>query len=238
MFLDSDKLQLSLVTVKEKSHDRSLVSTRKRVQFDGDLRRSLLDAALRVLVDEGAAALSLRELSRSLGVSHAAPAHYFRDKAALVTALAAEGLDQLAVAMIERMDTLGPDARLGAAGIAYVEFAETHRGHFEVMFRRDLIDITDPSYLTASDRAIGVLVEAVERRRASGWGRGEEAWVLAAMAWAAMHGIASLHAQGALGRVAGSRSPVEVAAAVNRVLDANDREVNHDVGEAGSAIER
>ena len=195
-------------------------TTRKR--FDGDLRRALLDAALDVLVERGAAALSLRELSRTLGVSPAAPAYHFSDKAALVTAIACEGLDQLAEAMAHGAQLVGDDPvdRLTAAGVAYVVFADTHPGHFEVMFRHDLVNASDPTYMESGEGAIGVLLDAVNDCQANGWAPDAEAWAVATQSWAVMHGIATLHAQGALARVTGDRSPADVAAAISHALEA------------------
>ena len=43
-------------------------------------------AAINALTESGPARLSLRELARRAGVSHAAPAHHFGDKAGLLTA--------------------------------------------------------------------------------------------------------------------------------------------------------
>ena len=70
-----------------------------RPYHHGDLRRALIDAAVGVIEHEGLAALSLRDLARRVGVSHAAPVHHFGDKAGLLTAVAAEGFSKLADAL-------------------------------------------------------------------------------------------------------------------------------------------
>ena len=57
----------------------------------GNLRKELLDRAAHVIAEQGIEALSLRALSRDLGVSHAAPSRHFADKAELLRALAIEG---------------------------------------------------------------------------------------------------------------------------------------------------
>jgi AcrR family transcriptional regulator len=62
----------------------------------GDLRRELIRHALAEITDNGVAALSLRELARRAGVTHGAPAHHFRDKTGLLTAIAIEGFTLLA----------------------------------------------------------------------------------------------------------------------------------------------
>ncbi len=73
--------------------------TTDRPYHHGDLRQAVLDAAVAAITEAGPAAVSLRELARRAGVSHAAPAHHFGDKAGLLTALAAEGYDLLADAL-------------------------------------------------------------------------------------------------------------------------------------------
>ena len=70
----------------------------------GDLRRTLLDTALDAVAEHGPAALSLRDVARRAGVSHAAPAHHFGDKTGLLTALAAEGWSGLADALEDLED--------------------------------------------------------------------------------------------------------------------------------------
>ena len=70
----------------------------------GDLRATLLASAEEMLREKGVAALSLRELARAAGVSHAAPSRHFKDKQAL--------LDEMATEMYRRMvagPAPGPD---------------------------------------------------------------------------------------------------------------------------------
>src|SRR3954465_7674531 len=102
----------------------------------GDLRRAVLDAALEVIADAGPGAISLRDLARRAGVSHAAPAHHFKDKAGLLTAIAVEGNELLADSLTDALD----EERTGLIdlGVRYVRFALEHPAHFEVMYRPDL----------------------------------------------------------------------------------------------------
>ena len=67
-------------------------STAARPYHHGDLRRILLAPRPCAIAESGPAALSLRDLARRAGVSHAAPTHHFGDKAGLLAALAAAGL--------------------------------------------------------------------------------------------------------------------------------------------------
>jgi AcrR family transcriptional regulator len=114
----------------------------------GDLRRAMTAAAATAVAERGPAGLSLRELARIAGVSHAAPAHHFGDKAGVLTAVATEGYTLLADALNDAGDDLL------AAGLAYVRFAVDHPGHFAVMFDRSLLHADDAG-LRAAEQAHG-----------------------------------------------------------------------------------
>jgi AcrR family transcriptional regulator len=114
-----------------------------RPYHHGNLRRVVLDAALVEIAERGPMQLSLRELARRAGVSHAAPAYHFGDKTGLPTAVAAEGFERLGDALSEGRDAGG----FLEIGLAYIRFAVSNPAHFEVMFRPELYRADDPSRL-------------------------------------------------------------------------------------------
>jgi AcrR family transcriptional regulator len=177
---------------------------RRRVgeHFDGDLRRALLDAAAQTLDELGTDNLSLRNLARRIGVSHAAPAHHFGDKAGLLTALAIEGFELFIEHIAEALASAPPQPidQLLALAQAYAEFAELHPGHFEVMFRPTVIHGNDPDYVAASDAAFEALRQQVARCQQAGWRPDADTRALAAAAWALAHGISVLRAEGSLAK--------------------------------------
>jgi AcrR family transcriptional regulator len=170
--------------------------------YGGDLRRDLLDAALETIAREGPSAVSLRSLARDLGVSHAAPANHFPDKAALFTAIAVEGFTLLARAITGEAGQLGPAAGAGqrfrAAGQAYTSFALAHPAHFAVMWQRDLLHPDDPELAAAGDRTFELLLGGVRDIQAEGWAAGSEPRTVAYLAWSVVHGLAALWLGGPL----------------------------------------
>src|SRR5919112_6813183 len=86
-----------------------------RPYHHGNLRRALIDAALTAVAQQGPAALSLRDVARRAGVSHAAPTHHFGNKAGLLTAIAAEGWDLLADALTAVPTATGDFLEVGVA---------------------------------------------------------------------------------------------------------------------------
>ncbi|GHA22426.1 TetR family transcriptional regulator [Streptomyces spiroverticillatus] len=152
----------------------------------------MLGAALEVIASEGVAAISLRDLARRAEVSHAAPAHHFKDKAGLLTAIAIEGFDLLAAA-VDAVPAEEPH-RLRELGARYVEFALGHPAHFEVMFQPRLLHADAPELTAAKDRAYAALRAGIEdlpdaRRTQDARRAGLAAWSLA-------HGFATLRLSG------------------------------------------
>ena len=170
--------------------------------YGGDLRRDLLDTALEVIAGEGPSAVSLRSLARRLGVSHAAPANHFPDKAALFTAIAVEGFTLLGEAMAGAVAELGPDATAGqrfrAAGRAYTGFALAHPAHFAVMWQRDLLHPDDPELAAAGDATFELLLGGVRDIQTEGWAPGADPQAVAWLAWSVVHGLAALWLGGSL----------------------------------------
>lgn len=159
-----------------------------RTYHHGDLPRALLDAALAAIAEEGPAALSLRALARRIGVSHAAPAYHFADKAGLLTAVAAEGYTLLGAALRAAEERTGSYLEMG---VAYVHFAVTHRAHFAVMFRPELYDRNDPAVIAARTVAEELLYGPVAQLAENPLQAGIAAWSL-------VHGLATLYLNGNL----------------------------------------
>jgi AcrR family transcriptional regulator len=108
----------------------------ERPYHHGHLRDTLLAEAERTLREQGVEQLSLRDLARQAGVSHAAPRRHFADRQALLDALAGAGFARLADEVAAAIAAAGPDfrARLRATGAAYVRFATTDPALTELMF--------------------------------------------------------------------------------------------------------
>jgi AcrR family transcriptional regulator len=158
-----------------------------RPYHHGDLRRALLEAAVQAILEAGPAAVSLRDLARRTGVSHAAPAHHFGDKAGLLTAVAADGFRRLAATLRETYQATGSFLEVG---VAYVRFAVTHRAHFEVMFRPELYRPDDPELVRAREQDRALLYPPAAEAANNPDGRGDVRAGVAA--WSLVHGLATL----------------------------------------------
>jgi AcrR family transcriptional regulator len=167
-------------------------ATRERPYHHGDLRRALLDEAIEAIERGGPGAISLREVARRTGVSHAAPAHHFGDKVGLLTAIAGEGFDLLADELNAAFEATGSFLEVG---VAYVGFAVRHRAHFEVMFRPELLRADDKALASARQRSRQALYGPLGSVPRDGSVDSLRAGVAA---WALVHGLATLYLEGNL----------------------------------------
>src|SRR5215208_1766242 len=113
MTLPTCGARLTLPTWRPEGRVTATTAKANPTYYGGDLRRDLLDAALELIAREGPSAVSLRSLAKRLGVSHAAPANHFPDKAALFTAIATEGFELLGAAITDATGRAGPAATAG-----------------------------------------------------------------------------------------------------------------------------
>lgn len=165
----------------------------------GNLKKTLLEATVKLIAKVGPRAFTLREVARQAKVSHNAPYRHFRDKDELLAAVAAEGFERLADSMLE---TAAPaDDALDAlllTGRGYVQFALQWPEHFSVMFDHCQDLDAYPAYAASSQRAFQVLLHHVVRAQRSGQLPAGDANPLAITCWSMVHGIAKLAISGLL----------------------------------------
>ena len=169
----------------------------------GDLRRALLDDALAVIREKGIGGLSLRAVAARAGVSHAAPYHHFKDKAALVDALAGEAGELLDERMAAALDATGPDPRqrLLALGMAYVAFAveqPEYYAAFTVSPRTAPETGGDAEATARGVNAWSRLLAAVAACQTAGALPPGDTAVFGAYFWSLVHGLAELWRTGQL----------------------------------------
>lgn len=102
----------------------------------GNLRAALLEEAVTVLRQQGIDGLSLRDLARRAGVSHGAPRSHFRDRQALLVAVATLGFDRLGGQVRDALaGTASLNDRFRRVARAYVDFAIDDAALMELMFQ-------------------------------------------------------------------------------------------------------
>jgi AcrR family transcriptional regulator len=166
----------------------------------GDLRRALLDEALRTIHAEGVERLTLRTVGEKLGVSRTALYRHFSDKQALLAAVGREGFRLLRLALTSAWEEQGRGPKgFEAMGFAYVRFAVAHPSHYRVMFGGFVESCArDAEFVQEAQAAFQVLVDSLIEQQAEGTVRRDDPLLLARFIWSVVHGIAMLMIDGQL----------------------------------------
>lgn len=192
------------------------MSERQRYHH-GDLRRALLEEALSIVREEGERGFSLRAAARAVGVDPAAAYRHFKNKDAVLHAVAEAAFSELARRIEEEQrGATQARERMHAIGRAYVYFAKEEPQLFRIAFGPRATGLEPPRGVAESGRdPHQMLVDALEDLEAEG-GLHLSVDRAALPAWSAVHGLAHL--------ILAGRIPAEAAEAATRdVLDATLR---------------
>jgi AcrR family transcriptional regulator len=139
-----------------------------------ELTREVKDVARRLVERDGAAALSLREVSREMGMGASTLYRYFGNRDELLTALIIDAFDQLGGAAeladaVARRAGAGYGARWLAACRAVRGWALEHRREFALIYGSPVSGYAAPSdTITPATRITGVLATILATAAAAG----------------------------------------------------------------------
>ncbi|WP_407285895.1 TetR/AcrR family transcriptional regulator [Streptomyces sp. BP-8] len=201
----------------------------------GDLRAALLDRAEQTLREKGPGALSLRELARDLGVSHAAPSRHFKDKQALLDALALTGFERMEAALTASQEAAGESfaERLGALVRAYVDFAVANAVLLDLMYTVKHEPEASEALIAAAHRLAAMAVELAADGQRSGDVREGPVERIAMPLFTTLHGFAGFATSGVLSADEVASGLDDVIAYMLRGCAADGREVTWSEGAPG-----
>lgn len=171
------------------------MSAVKEKYHHGDLRAALLDAAVTVIDEIGPQGLTIREVARRAGVSHAAPYRHFTDRDELILAAVEQGFELLQQTMDAEKAAAEKDpmSQFAASGLAYLEFALNNPAYYRVMFSGDLLSSTGHVTLQhTSQDALKEMVDNIAQCQRLGMVREGDPATQALTILATMHGFVSL----------------------------------------------
>jgi AcrR family transcriptional regulator len=178
----------------------------RKTYHHGDLRRQLIEAAERIIVERGVEGFTLREAARRVGVSPAAPSHHFKDAKGLLTEVALLGFRDFAEALAEADKRGGNDPmrRLYGQGVAYVRFALRYPARFQLMFRVDKHDHSNAEFVRVSQEAFRILEDAIRAATGTSPDRplSPDGQGLLIAVWSMVHGYCHLAFGGELNKPA------------------------------------
>jgi AcrR family transcriptional regulator len=159
---------------------------------DDALRTELIEAAARLLADEGPHALSTRRIAREVGTSTTAIYSLLGSKEQVVRAIYLEGFRRLADRQNAMARTADPVADRQTIGLAYFENGLANPHLYDVMFHRPLQEFTpEPDDVAFALSTLGDVIVLVQQGIDAGAIVGD-ADTVAREVWALVHGITSL----------------------------------------------
>lgn len=175
----------------------------KRGYHHGDLRRALIEAALRLIEEKGPQGFTISEAAKEAGVTPAAVYRHFSGREDLIAEIARQGYEIFADLMEHAYAGGQPSALAAfeATGRAYLAFARKFPGHYVAMFESGVSPNANPALAMAAGRASRVLEKAAEALSEHlPPGKRPPATMFSAHVWALSHGVVELFARGAPGR--------------------------------------
>lgn len=180
--------------------EQNSIATHRQVRAYGHelLRRNVIEAACRLLREEGPESLTVRRVAQTLDCSTKIIYTMFKGKDGLADALYLEGCAHLAHTIAQVPKAATPAAYLRAIAWAYWTFTLAHPSFYLVMFC-GAIPHYQPSVtsLHTTVTAFEVVIEMLQRYRNEEMLPANDDLALITQAfWAALHGVASLHLLG------------------------------------------
>jgi AcrR family transcriptional regulator len=175
-----------------------------RSYHHGDLKEALLKASLELVSEKGPHGFTLAEVCRKAGVSVAAPYRHYRDREALLAAIAIAGFELHHQALVQAVASCEDKtfAALRSLAATYVHFAIANPSRYRVMFGSDLSKTKFPELYATARRAFEVVFCTVEKCLIASGKPTENTYALSVSMWSHCHGIAMLCVDGFLREIA------------------------------------
>ncbi|MGX9418016.1 TetR/AcrR family transcriptional regulator [Vibrio sp. WJH972] len=169
------------------------MTTKKNNYHHGNLREAVLEAAHKLLELEGIKSITFRRIAKEVGVSQNAPYSHFKDKTALLEALAVDGFQGLLDSMRENSVSLStPSDYLQAIGKGYVTYALSNPALFKLMFDMQSATTESGMLQTVSSQSFQILRDAVSNVQVSNKQDRADELIASISAWALVQGLSVL----------------------------------------------
>ncbi|MBR7888245.1 TetR/AcrR family transcriptional regulator [Marinomonas sp. A79] len=180
------------------------MTTSKKNYHHGDLTTSLLSAASQIVKEQGVESLSMRKLADRVGVSRTAPYHHFKDKNALLCALAEMSFreqEQRLLLLLNQSQLSAQNSRHAFEHYvaSYLEYALENSETYDLMYGRTLWKAGEPSesLKAASKQTFKTWLEWVaELQKEAVLPSDNTPLRIGQTTWASLHGLARLFIDG------------------------------------------
>jgi len=159
------------------------------------MRKLILDAARKIFLEKGYYQASIRNIAEQIEYSPGTIYLYFKEKDEIFHALHEEGFRRFLTRMAPLQHVADPFERLKAMGKVYMEFAQTDRDYYELMFimQAPMKHEEHHDQWEAGHEALNHLKNVLRDCQAAGRFKGLDIEYLSFTIWSAMHGMCALY---------------------------------------------
>lgn len=170
--------------------------TERKTKQKEELRQQILDAALKVFVEEGLERLSIRRIADIIEYSPTTIYLYFNDKNHLLFELCELGFHRMAELNSNLQSIRNPLQRLHQMGENYIRFGMEHPAYYDLMFNQAapmerLANMDNPEW-NSGDAALALLKNIIGDCMEQNMIRKGDTDAIAMAVWGMVHGLVSL----------------------------------------------
>jgi AcrR family transcriptional regulator len=165
----------------------------------GNLKQALIDATVALIMQNGAANVTVAQAAKQAGVSSGAPFRHFSDRKALMTAVALDAMELFKGEISKAMEEMGNHdalAKFGAIGQAFIRWSFHHPAHFEIISTRSLIDFDNSSLRENNDGIRTLMGSLLTQASEQGLLKRDDIANLGIEARALVYGLARMYIDG------------------------------------------
>jgi AcrR family transcriptional regulator len=170
-------------------------ATERREREKAAFREQVLDAARKIVLNEGFEALTMRKIADAIEYAPGTIYLYFENRDAIAAELTQRGFEDLLRAFAPAAGIKDPAERLNRVGELYVKFGFEHPETYRLIFMENYSTAVFNAKRenSAGNQALQFLIHAFDELRAQGrLSTQAPAAQLADTFWCAVHGIVSL----------------------------------------------
>ena len=167
----------------------------------GNLQNKLLEETIKIIAERNVASVTLRSLSKRLGVSRTAPYRHFSNKTQLLSHVAIIGFERFRAHLQRGYKRGNGDVleQFQHMGYAYIQFALQHPSYYKLMFNEPLLTENRSAELkAASDASFNQLLDILRQCQQADVLKNDDIELQAIFIWSSLHGFCSLLLEGHL----------------------------------------
>ena len=158
-----------------------------------DLKEACVRAAREVIAEHGVESLSMRDVSRKLGISHQAPYRHFASRDHLLAEIMRRCFADFALHLDQRSPGVEPQSDLEGMGDAYLTYAESKPLEYRLMFGTPWPEPAQhPDLVKHAVHAFNILRDRLRGMHGDAPGQRIQADLDALFIWSTLHGMASI----------------------------------------------